>query len=106
MQMSMRLRNVNKAPPKKISAGDKNSVRKMHFLLLPLAMEQLRREINLKCADTIKCVFQWKKYKENIACKGRLHSKRVPLSDGYSYLKYGGSSNSDSNKFQVVTFLT
>ena len=26
MQMSMRLRNVNRAPPKKISAGDKNSV--------------------------------------------------------------------------------
>ena len=33
MQMSMRLRNLNRAPPKKISAGDKNSVIKMHFLL-------------------------------------------------------------------------
>ena len=82
MQMSMRLRNVNRAPPKKISAGDKNSVIKNAlFVVTSLNGTIKEREINLKCADTIKCVFQWKKYKENIACKGRLHSKRVPLSD-------------------------
>ena len=28
MQMSMRFRNVNRAPPKKISAGDQNSAMK------------------------------------------------------------------------------